>query len=386
MRFRSLATASLVLIAQPSFAAERWPYGREAIEAFKAGDIGTAAVVLRRELARCEASKPAADECLDLLLGLSNVAHAAGYPDSAEGYARRALAIVERFLPAEGEDAAVAWNNLASTIGAQGRYAEAEPLLRRSITMREKILPARHSLIAMGWSNLAHNLSGQGRHAEAEPIYRLALRLSEAAFPAGHPSIAANFNSLAANIGAQGRYAEAEPLHRKALALRQAALSPEHPEIVASLGELAFNLNAQHRYVEAEGLYRQALALAEQMRTKDLPVVASIMYNLAYNLAAQRRWPEAKRLLFETVKRRARLPATHRDRIYSLLSMASIMQVRTEDPQSVRYLFGLARDGAMERLRTYSSFDPTAQGQLREFRPIFTGQVRAAWDLSEQAR
>ncbi|MCP3730197.1 tetratricopeptide repeat protein [Sphingomonas sp. MG17] len=231
MRMIRLAIASSLALSlsQPAFAAQRWPFSYEVLMAFQRGDFAAVLAALRADLARCKAAAPDADQCLDLLLGLANVAAMAGELEGGELHARSAVALAERSLPAGHPDIATSWNNLAVNLNIQGRHQEAEPLYRKALALREAALPPGHRDLAASWNGLASNLNAQGRFAEAEPMFRKALALNEAAAKPYPPDIATSWNNLAANIDAQGRYADAEPLYRKALALREAALPAGHP-------------------------------------------------------------------------------------------------------------------------------------------------------------
>ncbi|OYX52213.1 MAG: hypothetical protein B7Y97_01975, partial [Sphingomonas sp. 32-66-10] len=229
-----LAICAALALPQAALAAQRWPIGDVVLAAFNKGDLSAALAAQRAELAKCEATRPAADECLGLLLAASNLARMNGDARLGEVYARQALDLAQRTLRAGHPDIATSWNNLAANIQAQGRAAEAEPLYRKALALYEAAFPAGHPDIATSWNNLAYNIQAQGRAAEAEPLYRKALALREAALPAGHPDIATSWNNLAYNIEERGRAAEAEPLYRKALALYEAAFPAGHPIIATS--------------------------------------------------------------------------------------------------------------------------------------------------------
>lgn len=89
----ALGCALSALIAQPVLAAERWPYSTALKGAFALGEFKAALTLLREDLARCDASQPVADECLDLLLALINVEVRTGDARAGEAYGQRALEI-----------------------------------------------------------------------------------------------------------------------------------------------------------------------------------------------------------------------------------------------------------------------------------------------------
>ena len=352
MRFAAISLALSValcpavpLLAQGTKSAvEREPFPDGTVDAFQRGDYPTALALLENGLAQCEANAPKADECLDLLLALANVASLAGDAQAGEAFSRAALELAERVLPPDHPNIATSYNNLAANLNAQGRYAEAEPLFRKALAFYERVLPPDHPDIATGYNNLASNLNAQGRYAEAEPLYRKALAFRERVLPPDHPSIASSYNNLASNLDDQGRYAEAEPLFRKALAFCERVLPADHPDIARSYNNLALNLNAQGRYAEAEPLHRKALTIL------------------------------------------LRLPAiSHPDRIDGNWAMASLLRRQTTKFAEARSLYREAERGVLERVASYRDFGPEAEKELQKYKPIFTGQVSVAWKLTQQA-
>lgn len=260
MRTPLLLFALFWVITVPVLAAERWPVGDAAGAAYKDGAYGVALAALRRELDLCEASKPTADECLNLLFWLGDTSSKAANLRASEAYWRRALGVAERALPAGDPD------------------------------------------IATSYSNLALNLTAQGRAADAEPLIRWTLAIDEATLSPGHSDVAWDYANLASNLEAQGRGEAAEPLIRRALAMRR------------------------------------------------------------------------------------QLAATHPDRIAGYWTLAANLQSRRRSAPEVRSLYRSAGAGALERMQSFTGFTPAAQAELRKYRPIFTGQVRGAWDLSVGAK
>ena len=62
--------------------------------------------------------------------------------------------------------------------------------------------------------------------------------------------------------------------------------------------------------------------------------------------------------------------------------MPSVPNFFSAGMPEVRALYRAAARGAQERIGGLAGFDAAAQQELRTYRPIFVGQVRAAWNLS----
>ncbi|MEG3182276.1 tetratricopeptide repeat protein [Sphingomonas sp. LT1P40] len=429
--FRLLAGVSAVLAAtsaQPAMAGKRWHYGSASEAAYRQGDYARAFAAAEVELAKCEAVRPETDKCLDVMIWLSNVARMRDDSRSGEIYGRRAQALAERTLPAGHPDIAESMDTRAANLNVlgrrseaerlnftalaiyekalplgdrrtaasissllfklneQGRYADAEPLQRKELAIRERTLPPGDSEVTASTVNLAFNLLYQDRHADAEPFFRRALTLYERNPPAVSHFIATTIGGLASSLDAQGRYAEAEPLHRKALSMHERQLPTTHPDRATTMINLAVNLKAQNRRAEVESLYRRALAIYEQSLAIDDPYIGTAYNNLAIYLDEQGRYAEAEPLYRKALVSRSSLVLSHPDRIAGMWSFATYLHRRGSAPAEVRSFYRKAESGALERIRSFVGFTPASQAEVRKYRPIFTGAVRAAWDLAAERR
>jgi CHAT domain-containing protein/Tfp pilus assembly protein PilF len=218
----------------------------------------------------------------------------------AEAMDRRALAIRLKALGADHPDTALSYNNLANALFGQGKYAEAEATFRRALAIYLKALGEGHRFTADSYINLADTLSKQGKYGEAEAMQRRALAIYLKALGEGHPSTAVAYSYLANTLRAQGKPVEAEATHRRALAINLKALGEGHPETGSSYNNLATTLGDQGKYAEAEAMHRRALAMKLKALGEDHPDTAVSSSNLALTLRHQGRYAEA-----EATQRRA---------------------------------------------------------------------------------
>ena len=113
------------------------------------------------------------------------------------------------------------YNNLASNLQAQGRYAEAERHFRKAIEIMDRVLKKDHPNMAVGLTNLAYVIDQQGHYAKAEPIHREALVMTSKMLGPNHPNTALATLALAANLNNQGQHGQAEPFYFKAIEVFQ---------------------------------------------------------------------------------------------------------------------------------------------------------------------
>ena len=209
--------------------------------------------------------------------------------------------------------------------------------------------------------------------------------MREAALRPGHPTLAEFYNNLASNLDAQRRYAEAEPLFRKALTIREATLRAGHPHIAMGYNNLASNLKDQRRYADADPLFRKALTIWEATLPANHLRIAIGYNNLGSNLEAQRRYADAEPVLRKALAIGASFSRSNPDRINFFWSMATNLRTQRKSPVEVRSYYREAGAGTIQRIGSFTDFGPAAQAEIRRSRPIFTGQVRAVWDLAAGA-
>src|SRR6056297_1086418 len=189
------------------------------------------------------------DPSFDNLFKAREYAWRAGDYAAAHLYGEALLAFARK--DGTQERLALALNEHAVTVQAQGRYADAEGLFREALEIGRATIGEGHPDYASGLSNLAEVVRAQGRYAEAEGLYREAMEIDRATIGEGHPGYAIHLNNLAGVVQAQGRHDEAEELYRKALEIDRVTIGERHPDYAIHLNNLALVVEAQRRYAEA---------------------------------------------------------------------------------------------------------------------------------------
>ena len=73
------------------------------------------------------------------------------------------------------------YNNLATNLDAQGKYAQAQPLYEKALEIRRRLLTDDHPDTARSYNNLAANLNAQGKYLEARDQWLRAVKSLDAA-------------------------------------------------------------------------------------------------------------------------------------------------------------------------------------------------------------
>lgn len=298
----------------------------------------------------------------------------------AESLFRNVLTLYEAIPPPVPELAA-GYDGMAQCLAALGRYGEAEPFFRKALALREGHLPAGHPDVASAYGGLAGNLQDQGKLAEAEVLYRRALAISEQQSPPDGSKIAGALSNLAVNLGEQKRVDDAIGLHRRALALLEKAYPDGHPNIAVSINNIAAALSGQGRCAEAEPMLHRAIAISKL--PEGHPGLGSAYTNLATCLATQRRYAETEKYSRLALAAAEKNPdPDHPTRIMAEANLALVLGVIPGKAAEMRTLYRRAEARAMRRVGGFSGFDGVAQAELRRYKPIFQGEVVAAWVLT----
>ncbi|WP_188642019.1 tetratricopeptide repeat protein [Blastomonas marina] len=381
----------VLVFATPTSAqqSDRWAFPEGAVEAFQANDFATSRALIEEALARCEASKPEADECLDLIQARGAIAAETGDMPALRESASRTIEMAKRWLPADHPDrerghyrlgiyyletgdlreaeeefcAAVAINFpkrdqvkdtvanrlrfVAKVLFETGRATESRDYNKQA----DSIAAANFDLDAptlgdtydvVGLSHL-----NDRRYADAEVMLRRAIAFHECATPDANEKIALSYRELGRAYGWQDKMIEAEAATRRALSLTTAEPSAD-PTVVADLHhQLGQIFEATERFDKAEQSYRKVLELRSAERPADLLEMANIEADLANVLSIQGRYEEGEELARAALEKRQRaLPRSHPAILNSYNQLAIMLTLQDSTDQAEVILNRLLAEAA----------------------------------------
>jgi serine/threonine-protein kinase len=271
-------------------------------------------------------------EHLDVAIAIQNLgslAMRAGQLREAEAQFRRALELKRRLLGEQNPSVLTSMQSLAVVLAAQHRVDEAETLLRELVAQRRAVHGPQSATVASALNELASVLQDAGRGAEAIAAYRESLALNEQLQGRGSVSVAVNINNLATALEDLGDPA-AESQYRESLAIRQAALKPDDLSLARARHNLGRWLLRAGRLAEAQPLLAQAAAArrarlpASHMDRIDSELV------LAEAALALDRLPEAQRGLAEAAAQEAQMRPLRRVALLRAQALLALRQAQTE--------------------------------------------------------
>jgi len=188
------------------------------------------------------------------------------------------------YAGSNGSDAAntvISYSNLAAAAIGAGDNQRAEQYARQALEMAQRTLPARHRLTAVALNNLAQSCRFQEKYLEAEVYYRRAIEIWEDTLGSQHPDLARGLMNLAALYHERGRETGAEDLYLRAAEIFDAALGRNTPLALVVRNELADVLRAERRYTEAAKLARDTLSIMQSELPEDDPRLQRARFNFA---------------------------------------------------------------------------------------------------------
>ena len=239
------------------------------------GEPGRALVHLRRAVVLHDRhSPPGAREAVEVLSRNAAAEWRLGEDlERAEALNRRVLAARLADPDTELTKLASAYNNLATTLSDQDRFAEASEALEQALAIYERIRAAPGGLdrdTRINYSRSLNNLgtlyNDQERWDEAIGVLEHTLVLRRELWGDVSPDVSVALNNLAFALDGAGRYDEAAERYRKSLAVKQTVYPETHVEIAWTQSNLARSLAEIGRLDEARDLARRAAeALAQSV-------------------------------------------------------------------------------------------------------------------------
>jgi tetratricopeptide (TPR) repeat protein len=377
-----IAIAALALIASPA-AAQGGDYefvsdlGYSEIDEF---NYRGALEIVGKELAQCVPER-GEEACIKLNLRLAEAALFSLDFAGSEPFARKALAVVERHRAPDHPDHALAVYYLGKSLHRQGLLRAAERYLRQALTLAEALPAPPADLVADRYAILARNLDAQARYDDAAALHLRAFRLIS---PVAEDHLDLTMRiatDLAISYARRGDLATAEDFIR--LLAPERGLEENYlPGFARTNYWFAAILFEQGRLKEAQDRLAYAMAANQGDAQPNSPD------SIPYMLLDAQLWLARKEIpLAELAYRRAYIASLYlsprdRDRIKVSGMMGEMLVDRTDRLALARSLLREAGGGALERADSFDDFDIAAQSDLQSYRPVFTGQVKAAWRLA----
>jgi tetratricopeptide (TPR) repeat protein len=389
MRIGSVWIAlALCFSAEAASAADSWPPSLASEEAFRQGDYATSHGLLEADLELCEASRPVANECLDLLINLSNVGARFRSSQDDEAYARRAVALAERSFSKPHLDQARAYLALANRLFRRSRYEDVEALYLKAIRVETSLLPDGDPQIVTIYSDLVLISRRYNRLAETEKWLRVIIAMMERTRSVTDPELVVAYSNLATALTLRDELEEALKLYRRVVAIRQKAVPQNQLPLAQSYEAVAYVLHEQRRYEDAEYNIRQALVIYEAQLPPSHPKLMAIRKALSSNLEIQKIEQRGLDGLVAHFSERwtryaSRAEGEREPTVWNLIE--ELMRRGISRPKARTILLD-ARTEALRRLLQYNGFTPEAQRDLEKARQIFRGSVRLAWEISGGAK
>jgi tetratricopeptide (TPR) repeat protein len=242
----------------------------------RAGDTRAAELAYRRALALAERYLPADDVTR---ARVRNDLGTGGFDEAAALYAQAHQTLAARLGPAHTEVGTVL-HNIGGLAHAAGRPADGESAAREAVRIREATARPDDAGAAAERAALAVLLDATGRHDEAHELLHGALATLEAALGPDHDEVAVALANLAAIDARHGRLDAAERRLRRALTLKERSLGASHLELAPTVATLGHVLTRRGERTQASQLFQRALRLYGSRGLFDHPHATALRASL----------------------------------------------------------------------------------------------------------
>lgn len=205
------------------------------------GDYAAAETVCERAVALLEnvAGEAASRSLATALTSLGFLHDKQGRERDAISALERALAIRLKNGGAESYVVASVKKNLADAHRDLGEFDAAERYAREALTVAEKLLPANDPFVADTLASVGRIVQVRGDRAGARTLYARSIASYEASAHPNNPGLAHPLRSLATLLREDGEAKEALRLSERALALKRKAFGDSHPEVAEFWSDVA---------------------------------------------------------------------------------------------------------------------------------------------------
>jgi tetratricopeptide (TPR) repeat protein len=250
----------------------------------------------------------------------------------------RSLELYRSTLGIKSEKTLDLMNHVASTMAAQGNYAEAEALLNQSLEYSRRYLGADHDTTVKASYQLGQIRIDTGRFQEAESTTK---KVAEAYRRLYGPEDAGTMESsamLARCYWGQGKLDEAEALLAPLADVARRKYGPDDPETLRILNFLGQLYSDQGKFEPAEAVLKEAIDGQRKTRGPEHPSTLASMIGLANVYADEGRYPEAEALHLQLLDiKRRRLGAENRQTLNSVSYLVSLYQRQGKFGDSLPY-------------------------------------------------
>ncbi len=306
------------------------------------GRLGEASLLLDRAIRILETQPISGTDLPGLLSHAAMVAYDLGDTARAEAQARRALKLLDEMSTADSTAAASARNALGVILAAQARFPEAQQEFEAALALRQKWLPANDSFIGETLNNLSFMYRRQGRMEEAKRMSLRAISILECHPPSSELGLA--HNNLGSLLAVTDHLNEAEREFKEAIAIWQVVYGMDHPNIAIALSSLATVNAIRHQYAEADKLQRRAMEIDRRLLPAGHMQIGLDLNNAAMFAIQRKHYAEAEELYRRSLAILEKaLPSNHPDTGRVLANLADVLRLehRAEEAESF-YRRGLA--------------------------------------------
>lgn len=225
----------------------------------------------------------------------------AHYDEAVKIYLRQ-IALSEELYGKDSIDTATSYNNIGRVCDEKGDYDKALEYYFKALSIREIVLGKEHPETANSYNNIGGVYNSKGDYDMALEYFFKALDIDEKVSGVEHTNTAIYNNNIGMVYDEKSDYDKALEYYFKALEIFKRVLGTEHPSTATSynnIGEVYMN---QRKYDKALEYHLKALAIRENVFGTEHPETAQSYNNIGFGYRYQGDYDKALEYVEKALK------------------------------------------------------------------------------------
>ena len=216
-----------------------------------------------------------------------------GLNDLGLAYFQKAVDLVEKHDPDNGEMLGTVWNDVAYSYGQLGNHGRALELHQSALDIRKKVLPKGHPDLALSYNNVGKEYSQLGNHKKALELVQTALEIRKSVLPEDHPDLARYYDSVGSEYSWLGNHQKAFELAQTALDINIRVLPEDHPDLARSYDNVGCEYSWLGNHKKSLELEQTALYIRKRVLPENHPDLGRSHREVGISLWISKRMKEA---------------------------------------------------------------------------------------------
>ena len=216
-----------------------------------------------------------------------------GLNDLGLAYFQKAVDLVEKHDPDNGEMLGTVWNDAGYSYSVLGNYGRALELYQSALDIRKKVLPEDHPDLALSYDNVGSAYSHLGDHKKALEFNQFALDIQKRILPENHPHLARSYGYVGIEYSYLGDHKKALKIFQTALDIQKQVFLEDHPDLARTYDHVGNEYSYLGDHKKALKFLQFALDIQKRVLPETHPDLGQSHRDVGVSLCNLKRTKEA---------------------------------------------------------------------------------------------